>query len=76
MCFLCAFQLRMSTPWLSTIERADEMKEKQVLARVFSDLNLDARCHFVRAKTWHQQTLSGQVRFLSCYITILQICQS
>ncbi|KAK3087168.1 hypothetical protein FSP39_002523 [Pinctada imbricata] len=53
-------QLRMSTPWLSRAEKADEMDEKVQLARSKSDLDDKFKGHLDRAKTWHQVTVAAQ----------------
>ncbi|XP_069120674.1 tetratricopeptide repeat protein 28-like isoform X2 [Argopecten irradians] len=53
-------QLRMSTPWLSRAEKADEMDEKVKLARGKSDLDERYTEYQERARTWHQITVVAQ----------------
>ncbi|XP_060081998.1 tetratricopeptide repeat protein 28-like [Ylistrum balloti] len=53
-------QLRMSTPWLSRAEKADEMDEKIKLARGKSDLDERYTEYQERARTWHQITVVAQ----------------
>ena len=53
-------QLRMSTPWLSSVEQPDEMVEKIKLARSKSDLTETFHKQLGRAKTWHQTSVIAQ----------------
>ncbi|KAL8606426.1 hypothetical protein ACOMHN_060331 [Nucella lapillus] len=53
-------QLRMSTPWLSSMEQTDEMVEKMKLARSKSDLADTYHKNLERAKTWHQTSVVAQ----------------
>ncbi|XP_076455182.1 uncharacterized protein LOC143289867 isoform X2 [Babylonia areolata] len=53
-------QLRMSTPWLSSVEQPDEMMEKMKLARSKSELADTYHKSLERAKTWHQTSVVAQ----------------
>ncbi|XP_048245138.1 tetratricopeptide repeat protein 28-like [Haliotis rufescens] len=53
-------QLRMSTPWHSTVEREEEMTQKMRLARSKSNLDEDFQDYLERARTWHQMTVTAQ----------------
>ncbi|XP_067661035.1 tetratricopeptide repeat protein 28-like [Haliotis asinina] len=53
-------QLRMSTPWHSTVEREEEMVQKMRLAQSKSNLDEDFQDYLERAKTWHQMTITAQ----------------
>ncbi|XP_041369335.1 tetratricopeptide repeat protein 28-like [Gigantopelta aegis] len=53
-------QLRISTPWLSTVESLDEMSVKMRIAKAKSNLDEDFEDYLERAKTWHEMTIVAQ----------------
>ncbi|KAL5012513.1 hypothetical protein ScPMuIL_011064 [Solemya velum] len=53
-------QLRMCTPWLTSVEKPLEMREKLSLAHSKSDIDERYRNELKQAKTWHQLSTVAQ----------------
>ncbi|CAH1788066.1 unnamed protein product [Owenia fusiformis] len=53
-------QLRLATPWMSSIELGEEMRDKIKLADSEGELYMKLRQEYQRAKTWHQLTIGAQ----------------